>query len=96
MTIARILATKGRHVSTTQAHRTLSEALALLAAHNIGALVVSDSQGAVLGILSERDIVRSHRQGWRQRAGRRCFKAYDCKGRRSLAKANASAQQWRK
>jgi CBS domain-containing protein len=63
MTIARILATKGRKVSTTQAHRTLSEALALLAAQNIGALVVSDGQGAVLGILSERDIVRAIGKG---------------------------------
>ncbi|VTZ49204.1 putative signal transduction protein with CBS domains [Methylocella tundrae] len=59
MTIARILAEKGRNVSTTQPHRTLSEALEVLTAKNIGALVVSDAEGRVLGILSERDIVRA-------------------------------------
>jgi CBS domain-containing protein len=63
MTIARILASKGRKVSTTQAHRTLSEALALLGAQNIGALVVTDAQGAIVGILSERDIVRAIGKG---------------------------------
>ncbi len=59
MTIARILAEKGRNVSTIPPHRTLSEALALLAEKNIGAVVVSDGDGRLLGILSERDIVRS-------------------------------------
>jgi CBS domain-containing protein len=59
MTVARILATKGREVATTQPHRTLKEVVDLLAARNIGAVVVSDVQGSVLGILSERDIVRA-------------------------------------
>ncbi len=63
MTIARILAEKGRNVSTTQPHRTLSEALAVLTAKNIGAVVVSDAEGTVLGILSERDIVRAIGRG---------------------------------
>lgn len=63
MTIARILATKGRKVSTTEAHRTLIEALTLLQAQNIGALVVTDAQGGVLGILSERDIVKAIAKG---------------------------------
>ncbi len=59
MTIARILAEKGRNVSTTQPHRTLSEVVAILAEKNIGAVVVADAEGRVLGILSERDIVRA-------------------------------------
>jgi CBS domain-containing protein len=59
MTIARILAEKGRNVSTTQPHRTLSEVLAILTEKNIGAVVVADAEGRVLGILSERDIVRA-------------------------------------
>ncbi|MGO9133859.1 MAG: CBS domain-containing protein [Methylovirgula sp.] len=59
MTVARILSTKGREVATTQPHRTLKEVVDLLAARNIGAVVVSDVQGSVLGILSERDIVRA-------------------------------------
>ncbi len=59
MTVARILAKKGRDVTTTQPHRTLKEAADLLAARNIGAVVIADVQGSVLGILSERDIVRA-------------------------------------
>ncbi|WP_395666260.1 CBS domain-containing protein [Methylocella sp.] len=58
-TIARILAEKGRNVSTTQPERTIAEVLQLLAAQNIGAVVVTDADGAVVGILSERDIVRA-------------------------------------
>jgi CBS domain-containing protein len=59
MTIARILAAKGRDVVTTQPHRTLAEVAEVLVAKNIGAVLVTDVQGSVLGILSERDIVRA-------------------------------------
>ena len=59
MTVARILAKKGREVATAQPHRTLKEVADLLAARNIGAVVIADVQGSVLGILSERDIVRA-------------------------------------
>lgn len=59
MTIARILAAKGREVVTTQPHRTLAEAIDLLVKKNIGAVVICDAEARVLGILSERDIVRA-------------------------------------
>lgn len=59
MTVARILAKKGRDVATTQPHRTLKEVANVLALRNIGAVVVADVLGKVLGILSERDIVRA-------------------------------------
>ena len=59
MSVARILATKGRDVVTAQPHHTLREAADILAKHRIGAIVVSDASGGVLGILSERDIVRA-------------------------------------
>jgi CBS domain-containing protein len=59
MTVARILADKGRDVLTTQPHRTIKEAAAQLASRGVGAVVVSDALHAVLGILSERDIVRA-------------------------------------
>ena len=49
MIVARILAAKGRDVVTTQPYRTLAEAAALLTARNIGAAVVTDAQGRVLG-----------------------------------------------
>ncbi len=59
MTIAQILANKGREVATTPPHRTMKEVADILASRNIGAIVISDVQGSVLGILSERDIVRA-------------------------------------
>ncbi len=59
MTVARILREKGRDVVTTQPHRTLKEVAALLAARGVGAAVVSDAAMGVLGIVSERDIVRA-------------------------------------
>jgi CBS domain-containing protein len=59
MTISRILATKGRDVVTAQPHRTLLEISAILSATRIGALMIVDANNNVLGILSERDIVRA-------------------------------------
>ncbi|MGA3303637.1 MAG: CBS domain-containing protein [Methylovirgula sp.] len=59
MTIAQILANKGREVATTPPHRTMKEAADILSSRNIGAIVIADVQGSVLGILSERDIVRA-------------------------------------
>jgi CBS domain-containing protein len=59
MTVARILADKGRDVLTTQPHRTVKEVATQLAARGVGAVVVSDASHAVLGIVSERDIVRA-------------------------------------
>ena len=58
MTVARILSDKGRDVFTTQPHCTLKEVVDLLAAKGVGAVVVSDASRSVLGILSERDVVR--------------------------------------
>ena len=58
MTIATILARKGVKVVTIRPEQTLREALALLAEHSIGAVLVTDPSGALVGILSERDIVR--------------------------------------
>jgi CBS domain-containing protein len=58
MTVARILDEKGRDVFTTQPHRTLKEVIELLAGKGVGAVVVSDASLSVLGILSERDVVR--------------------------------------
>jgi CBS domain-containing protein len=59
MSVALILAAKGNDVTTTQPHRTLQEAAALLAEKGIGAVIVVGGDGEVLGILSERDIVRA-------------------------------------
>lgn len=64
MTVSRILAKKGRDVITTEPHRTLREVAQLLSDKGIGALVVTGSDREVLGIVSERDVVRAvARQG---------------------------------
>ena len=58
MNVATILARKGVKVVTIRPEQTLREALAMLAEHSIGAVLVTDAGGALVGILSERDIVR--------------------------------------
>jgi CBS domain-containing protein len=63
MTVVRILNEKGRDVLTTQPHRTLKEVAEQLAEKGVGAVVVSDAAGSVLGILSERDVVRAIGKG---------------------------------
>lgn len=52
-----ILQTKGKAVWSLAPQSTMKEALHLLGEKNIGALIVLD-EGKVVGILSERDIVR--------------------------------------
>lgn len=59
MSVATILAAKGGDVTVTQPHRTLQEVANLLAEKGIGAVIVTGGDGEVLGILSERDIVRA-------------------------------------
>jgi CBS domain-containing protein len=59
MTVDHILRSKGRDVVTIEPNRTLGEAARLLSERKIGAVVVSDTFRPVLGILSERDIVRA-------------------------------------
>ncbi|MEE8603400.1 CBS domain-containing protein [Euzebya tangerina] len=57
-TVQSIMNTKGDGVVTITPAATLGKAAALLAEHNIGAVVVSRDGDSVDGILSERDIVR--------------------------------------
>ena len=59
MNVEHILSEKGREVVTIGPDLTLKEAARILSDKRIGALVVSDSAHPVLGILSERDIVRA-------------------------------------
>jgi CBS domain-containing protein len=59
MTVKTILSTKGSEVITIGPNATLEEAIAVLSKHRIGALVVLGADQRVIGILSERDIVRA-------------------------------------
>lgn len=59
MTVEHILRSKGRNVVTVEPDRTLIEVAKLLSEQRIGAVLVGDAFRPVLGILSERDIVRA-------------------------------------
>ena len=58
MDVASILRTKGSSVATAPPEATITDIAARLKQEKIGALVVSDDGVKVLGIISERDIVR--------------------------------------
>lgn len=58
VSIADILRYKGAEVVTIAPTETVTALLSVLAEHNIGALVVADVGGGVVGIVSERDVVR--------------------------------------
>ncbi|MVT00673.1 CBS domain-containing protein [Devosia marina] len=58
MHVDTILQTKGIVVHTLPKTGTLADAVTLLNTHNIGAVVITDDKQHIVGILSERDIVR--------------------------------------
>jgi CBS domain-containing protein len=61
MHVTNVLAHKGTEVATIGPDVTVADAVAALAEHGVGALVVSGDGRAVEGILSERDVVRALR-----------------------------------
>ena len=58
-TVAAILKHKGYQVTTVEPTATIAQVADVLAEHRIGAALVIDAAEQLLGILSERDIVRS-------------------------------------
>ena len=64
MQIRQVLRRKGQDVVTIEAQQSVRAALAVLAEHGIGALVVSADGQRIDGILSERDVARGlHEHG---------------------------------
>ena len=59
MTVKTILSAKGVDVITIEPNASLATAAKLLATHHIGAVVVCGIDRRVIGMLSERDIVRA-------------------------------------
>jgi CBS domain-containing protein len=59
MNVRAILADKGFDVVTLTTDVSIADAIALLAKHRIGALIVAGDNKVIKGILSERDIVRA-------------------------------------
>ncbi|MGH3356727.1 MAG: CBS domain-containing protein [Nocardioidaceae bacterium] len=63
MRISEVLHVKGDDVVTIKPEVTVRELVALLAEHNIGAVVVTSDRKSVQGIVSERDVVRRLAEG---------------------------------
>ena len=59
MSVEKILSGKGRDVVTVGPDRKLGEVAKTLHSHRIGAVVVVDGAGTVVGIVSERDVVNA-------------------------------------
>ncbi|MGZ5921382.1 MAG: CBS domain-containing protein [Rhizomicrobium sp.] len=59
MLVRHILQDKGRNVIVIMHGATIGEAAQLLAEKRIGAVIVTDTDGVLAGILSERDVVRA-------------------------------------
>ena len=59
MLVSQILKDKGDLVFTASPQETIGAAAALLHSRRVGAMVIVDGSDAVVGILSERDIVRA-------------------------------------
>lgn len=57
-TAQQIMGAHGPDVVTTTTDATLEDVAAVLAEHGIGAVVVLEADGRVVGIVSERDVVR--------------------------------------
>ncbi|MBA3469242.1 MAG: CBS domain-containing protein [Herpetosiphonaceae bacterium] len=59
MKIRNILATKGMNTISMRPEQTVKDAITLLTQYNIGAVVVLDADERLVGILSERDLIRA-------------------------------------
>lgn len=57
MSVARILEDKGSDVFTLSEDSSIMDAVRALGEHKVGAMVVTDSEKHIRGILSERDVV---------------------------------------
>lgn len=58
MNVSRILAAKPATIVTIGPNKLIRDALSILAQYDIGALVITNEVDELIGILSERDIVR--------------------------------------
>ena len=58
MKVAGVLASKGSNVITILPHNTIKKAVDLMEEYNIGGLVVVDTEEIIVGVLTERDLIR--------------------------------------
>jgi len=64
MKVKDILAKKGPEVVTIGAEKTVYDAIDTLVKHRIGALIVLNGEGKIVGILSERDILIENQKNY--------------------------------
>lgn len=64
MRVRDILREKGSDVATIKASGSVHDAVGILNAHRIGALVVTAEDESVQGIVSERDVLRTAAETW--------------------------------
>jgi CBS domain-containing protein len=70
MTVAEILRTKGAKVITIRPESSVEEAIRSLVGNGVGSLVVVDGQERVVGMVTERDILRENARRFDALAGR--------------------------
>jgi len=58
MKISDVLASKGSNVITIRPHQSIKEAVDLMETNNIGGLVVVNQNQKIIGIITERDLIR--------------------------------------
>jgi CBS domain-containing protein len=63
MQLSTIIGAKGGTVVTIQPDASVADLIAMLAEHNVGALVVSADGRTITGIVSERDVVHTLTHG---------------------------------
>lgn len=59
MLVRDVLKAKGSQVHTVRPEQGIEEAIQILARHSVGSLLVVDGAGRLVGVLSERDVLRA-------------------------------------
>jgi CBS domain-containing protein len=63
MNLKDVLAAKGHRVVTVPAKSSIADAIRTMYTEKVGAVMVPDSEGCLVGIFTERDVVRLHAEG---------------------------------
>ena len=63
MNLKDVLAAKGRRVVSVSAKSSVADAIRVMHAEKVGAVLVPDAEGCPVGIFTERDVVRLYAEG---------------------------------
>lgn len=74
MKLSDVLDSKGRETVVTHENVTAAEAVKLMCAKHVGAVVITDAKGQIGGILTERDILRGYAEYGDQLGGLKAAK----------------------